>query len=102
MNEYPLGASAYLSVDFQQLGLAINPASLAIHLRTEDRNVAIYTLAGGQIVQGRNNVSDTTATGSFFYVYTTVYPGDVGYTWYSGSQPIAGAQGKLHVSPPLA
>ncbi|HXA90651.1 MAG TPA: hypothetical protein VNW96_19205 [Mycobacterium sp.] len=100
MNEYPLGAQAYLPAEFRQLGVLVNPASLAIHLRTEDGVVAIYTQAGGQVQQGVNNVVDATQTGKFYYIYATVYPGDVSYTWYSGTVPIA--EGKFHVSPPLA
>ena len=98
--ETTLGGIAYLSVEFRQLGLLVNPASLAAHLRTADGAVAVYTLIGGQIVQGRNNVADVTATGAFYLLYATTVPGEVSQTWYSGTVPIG--QGKFHVSPPLA
>lgn len=100
MNEYPLGGQTYVSAEFRQLGVLANPTGLALHFRTEDGVVATYTLAANQVQQGVNNVPDATQTGKFYYLYTTVFTGDVSYTWYSGTVPIG--QGKFHVTPPLA
>lgn len=104
MNTYPLGSQVYLSVDLKVLGLPITaaPSDLQVHLATEDGGVAVYTLLGAQVQPGLQGVADATQVASYFYVYTAVVIGVVGYTWYAYPGKVPVLEGKFAVSPPLA
>lgn len=95
MNQYRLGEQVYLDRHFSQFGVAVNPANLTVHFRTEDANDIAFTPT-----QGNNGTADTTATGDWFYLYTTTVSGRVAYTWYSGTTPVG--DGEFLVSPPVA
>ena len=104
MNTYPLGAQVYLPIDLKVLGQPIQaaPADLQIHLVTEDQVTSSFTLLLGQVQPGLQGVIDTSQVASFFYVYTTVKAGVVGYTWYAYPGKVPVLEGKFAVSPPLA
>lgn len=104
MNTYPLGAQVYLNVDLKVLNLPVlsAPSDLQVHLATEDQNVAVYTLLLGQVKPGVQGAVDVTQVASYFYVYTAVVVGVVGYTWYAYPGKVPVLEGKFNVSSPVA
>jgi hypothetical protein len=93
MNAYVLTSQVYITEEFRNVaGSLTNPPNLSLHIARQDGVVDIVAPSNG--VDG---VVDTSQTGRWFATYTTVVEGEHGWTWYSGTAAIQGAQGQFLV-----